>query len=178
MYINVTDAGLIVADREGIRVLVADDNAASRRVLHEMLSNWRMDTVAVDGVEPALAAFAQAAVDRQPFALVILDAKISGGGGLELVERLRAWEAASGAAVIVLTSAAEVNEAEEYRALGVRAYLQQPVTQPELIDAINATLSSESLERLSAFSRSEHDAVEASRVRRILVAEEIGRAHV
>ena len=90
---------------------------------------------------------------------------------LELVERLRAREAASGAAVIVLTSAAEANEAAEYRALGVRAYLQQPVTQPELIDAINATLSSESLERLSAFSRSEHDAVEASRVRRILVAE-------
>src|SRR6266540_3767678 len=91
---NVTDSGLTGSIPEGIRVLVADGNIASLRVLSEMLSSGRMDTVEVDGVEPALAAFREASNSRRPFALVILDTKISGGRGLELARSLRGREAA------------------------------------------------------------------------------------
>jgi CheY-like chemotaxis protein len=149
VHTNVTDAGLIGVP-EGIRVLVAHGNAGSLHVLREMLSSWRIKTVAADGVRQAVAAFDQAAVDLRPFALVILDTKISGGRGLELVQSLRGRT--GGPALIVLASTLEVQEAEQYRQLGVRAYLQQPVTQPELMDAITASLASESLERLNAFS--------------------------
>jgi CheY-like chemotaxis protein/HPt (histidine-containing phosphotransfer) domain-containing protein len=151
---NVTGSGLTGLAPEGIRVLVADGNAGGVHVLSEMLSRGRMDTVEVDGVEPALAALREASNTRRPFALVILDTRISGGRGLELARSLRGREAASGPAVIALTFKAELKEAEQYRAAGVCAYLQQPVTQPELMNAIAAALVSESLGRLNAFSNS------------------------
>ena len=154
MYSNVTDAGWTGSVPENFRVLVADANAASRHVLSEMLASRGMEAVAADGVEPALAAFREASHERRPFALVILDTKISGGRGLELAQSLRGREAASGPAIIVLTFKAELKEAEAYRAAGVRAYLQRPVTGPELMNAITAALASLSLERLSAFSNS------------------------
>jgi CheY-like chemotaxis protein len=160
VYRNVTDAGVMGGVPEGIRVLVADGNAASLHVLSEMLSSGRMETVSADGVEPALAAFRDASHRQRPFALVILDSEISGGRGLELVRSLRGPKAASGPAVIVLTFKTELKEADVYRAAGVRAYLQQPVTQPELMNAITAALASASLERLSAFSNSTHSAVQ------------------
>src|SRR5258708_22605442 len=125
--------------------------------------------VVADGARQAVAAFDQAVLDQHPFALVILDARISGAKGMELVRSLRGR--AGGPAVIVLSSTPEVKEAEQYRELGVRAYLSQPVTPPDLRDAITASLASESLERLNAFS-SGAGVVEPIRVRHILVAED------
>src|SRR5437660_11747204 len=78
---------------EGVRVLVADDSAASQSQLVEMLSNWRMRPVAADSVESALSA-----LDQQPFAVAIVDTKVSGNRGLELVESIRRRSPASGPA--------------------------------------------------------------------------------
>lgn len=111
-----------------------------------------METVEAEEAGSALAAFDRAALDRRPFAVAIVDTAISGGSGLELVRNLRGREAAIGLAVIVLTPAAEVKDTEENRGLGVRAYLTQPIAEPQLRDAIAAALASESLERLRAFS--------------------------
>jgi CheY-like chemotaxis protein/HPt (histidine-containing phosphotransfer) domain-containing protein len=144
---------------DGIRVLVAGANTASLHVLRETLASKRMEMVAADGVESALAVFREASQGRRPFALVILDTRISSGRGLELARSLRG-QAPSGPAVIAMTLKAELKEAEEYRAAGVGAYLRQPITQPELRNAITAALASESLERLSAFSSSTHTAVQ------------------
>jgi len=156
---NLIEAGAKGGVPDGIRVLVAGANTASLDVLRETLASGRMEMVAADGVESALAAFREVSQGKQPFALVILDTRISSGRGLELARSLRG-EAPSGPAVIAMTLKAELKEAEEYRAAGVRAYLQQPIMQPELMDAITAALASESLERLSAFSSSTHAAAQ------------------
>jgi two-component system sensor histidine kinase/response regulator len=166
---NLTEAAGSPGSPEDILVLIANENSANLKNLQEMLSNWRMRSVAADGMESALAIFDKAAMDGHPFALVILDAKIS--GGKELIENLRA--AGSGRpAVIVLTSRTDTHEAEEFRALGVRAYLQTPIAEIELLDAINATIASESLDRLSAFSTqaSGSTIAQTGRARHILVA--------
>jgi hypothetical protein len=41
-------------------VLVVDDNAVNRRILHDMLAHWQMRPTAVEGGEAALAALARA----------------------------------------------------------------------------------------------------------------------
>src|SRR6185369_14179802 len=96
--------------------------------------------------------FDEAAPGECPFRLVILDSTISGGRGLDLVEGIRGLGGTGSPGVIVLTSTIDGNEAEQFRALGVRAYLQRPVTEIELMDAITSTIASESIDRLSEFS--------------------------
>ena len=54
----------------GLPVLVVDDNATNRRILQEMLLQWRLaPTVAASGRE-ALDALARAAASHTPFRLV------------------------------------------------------------------------------------------------------------
>jgi two-component system sensor histidine kinase/response regulator len=137
---------------KGIPVLVVDDSANSRIILREMLSSSGMKPVAVDGVEPALAALSEAATGGGPFAIVILDMKISNGAGLSLVESIRRLPLTGGPALIALTSAPGGCESEQLRALGIGACLHKPVRQSELLDALMTILSSRSLQALGAFS--------------------------
>src|SRR5436190_11739215 len=158
-------------DPADIHVLLVDDNPDNINILKEMLAGNRFLAECADSMESALALFEEAAVGEHPFCLVILDAKISGGRGLDLVESIRGLEGTGSPGVIVLTSV-DGNEAEQFRALGVRAHLQRPVTETELRDAIATTITSESLDRLSAFSSQASGAavVEPGRARSVLVA--------
>lgn len=52
-------AGTQVALRN-LPVLVVDDNATNRRILHDMLCHWHMQAIEVDGGRAALAMSAQA----------------------------------------------------------------------------------------------------------------------
>ena len=55
------------------RVLVIDDNATNRRILEEMLKNWRMNPATVDNGQSALDLMAQAKLAGAPFRLLLLD---------------------------------------------------------------------------------------------------------
>jgi two-component system sensor histidine kinase/response regulator len=145
------DTGSPGAVLEGIRVLAVDEDAASRSALQAMLSGWGTETVAAGDSEAALAAFGQAAADRNPFALVILDVRISGGTALELAQHLRG-PGLTGPAIVLLASADEVIAAEEFSALGIRECLRKPLQPSALMQAITASMASESLKRLIEFS--------------------------
>ena len=134
---------------EGISVLVVDGSLTSRGILLEMLSSWGMQPVAVDGVESALTALNGAIAQGNPFAIVILDPRLS---GIERVERIRRLKAAGDPAVIVLTSTPGSGDAEALRALGIGAYLHKPVRQSELLNAMIGVIASESLQRLGALT--------------------------
>jgi two-component system sensor histidine kinase/response regulator len=159
-------------DPEDIHVLLVDNNPDNILILKKMLSGKRIQTGEADGMESALALFDEAAPGECPFRLVILDSTISGGRGLDLVESIRGLRGTGSPGVIVLTSAVDGNEAEQFRALGVRAYLQRPVTEIELMDAITSTIASESIDRLSEFSSQASGAavVEPGLARSVLVA--------
>jgi PAS domain S-box-containing protein len=154
---------------EGLPVLVVDDNATNRRILQDVLTNWRMRPTVVDGGRAALAALRAAVEAGIPFPLVLLDGHMPEMDGFMLARRIQADAALAGSILIMLTSAGMPDDVARCRSLGIRAYLMKPVKQSELLDAIvttlNATGQTPQLSEAAAPSR-------AGRPLRILVAED------
>ena len=123
---------------EGLPVLVVDDNATNLTILHEMLSRWRMRPSAASDGATALAALAGS---PHGFPLVLLDAVMPGMDGFAVARKIREDARLGGATIMMLSSGDQPGDAELCRALGVAAYLQKPIKQSELLDAIVLTLS-------------------------------------
>ena len=121
-------------------VLVVDDNATNRRILEEVLGNWGMRPLAVDGGEAALAALGRAAAAGKPFPLVLLDAHMPGMDGFTLAERIRRGPGSARTLMVMLTSAGHPEDVARCRELGIDVYLMKPVKQSELFSALLAAL--------------------------------------
>jgi signal transduction histidine kinase/DNA-binding response OmpR family regulator len=119
-----------------MRVLVVDDNATNRRILHEMLTYWRMRPTAVASGQAALLELRAAAAASDPFALVLLDVMMPDMDGFEVVERVRQAEGLADVAVVMLTSSGQLGEMARCRELGIDFHLTKPVSQSELLDSI------------------------------------------
>ncbi len=130
-------AGLV-----GLRVLVVDDNATNRRILHDVLRQWRMQPVLVDGGVAALAALQRACDAHEPFGLILLDVMMPGMDGFTLVEHIQRQPALVRPTILMLSSAGQPGDIARCGALGVAAYLFKPIKPSELLDAIVTALAS------------------------------------
>lgn len=117
----------------GLRVLVADDDAAGRYLLEVRLRE-RGCTVglAADG-EQVLDMLAAA-----PWDVILLDAGMPRMDGLTVLERIRAGQSAAPRrqAVIVHSAGLAPGEEARFRSLGVRALLDKPVPPAMLLAAL------------------------------------------
>jgi PAS domain S-box-containing protein len=154
---------------DGLPVLVVDDNATNRRILHDVLTNWRMRPTVVNGGREALNALRHAVEAGEPFPLVLLDGHMPEMDGFTLAQRIQSIPALSGAALVMLTSAGLPEDVARCRGLGVRAYLMKPVKQSELLDTIVTTLSNAHWTPELAADKAPR---EAPRPLRVLVAED------
>ena len=90
---------------QNMPVLVVDDNATNRRILHEMLSTWQMKPTVVESGKAALATLEQARNAGKPFALVLLDKVMPEMDGFMLAERIKQNPDLVGASLMMLSSA-------------------------------------------------------------------------
>ncbi len=128
-------------DLDNLPVLVVDDNATNRRILHELLGNWRMRPTTVDGGQAGLTALRQATDAGEPFALVLLDAHMPEMDGFMVVRAIRNDPRLADAVVVMLTSAGQPEDITHCRELGLDAYLMKPLKQSELYNVITAVLT-------------------------------------
>lgn len=124
----------------GMSVLIADDNATNRRLLHEMLCNWKMRPVVTTNGQEALAELERAHAAGHPYALALLDLQMPDMDGFELIERIRQHPDYLVITLMMLTSEGQLGHAARCRDLGVAAYLMKPIAQSELFDAIMTAL--------------------------------------
>jgi PAS domain S-box-containing protein len=154
----------------GMPVLIADDNATNRKLLQEMLSNWKMRPTVVASGDEALAELQRAAEVGQPYGLAILDVQMPGMDGFTLAERIRQHPEYVGATVMMLTSEGQRGHAARCRELGISGYLMKPVSQSELLDAIMTALG-EPLQRDTALI-TRHSLRETRQKLELLLAED------
>ena len=125
---------------DDLSVLVVDDNATNRRILQELLSNWRMRPTTVASGQAGLEALRQAAAAGAPFALVLLDAHMPEMDGFMMARAIRADRQLVDAVLVMLTSAGWPEDITHCRELGLDAYLMKPLKQSELYNVITAAL--------------------------------------
>jgi len=139
-----TDAASVLPSQlRGLRVLVVDDNATNRRILDEMLSQWRMRPKSVSGGKEALAELEKAAGRGKPYPLVLLDGNMPEMDGFAVAERIRRHRLLAGAAIMMLTSSARPGDRARSLELGVASYLTKPIKQSDLLDTIMGVLAAQ-----------------------------------
>jgi signal transduction histidine kinase/DNA-binding response OmpR family regulator len=128
---------------EDARVLIVDDNRTNRRILVDMLSNWKMDAISVDSGMQALTLLREELAAEKAFRVIILDANMPVMSGFDVIRQIREYDLCPDTRIIMLTSAGRRGDAAECRRLKVAAYLLKPVKQSELFDAVITILSPE-----------------------------------
>ncbi len=154
---------------EGVRVLVVDDNQTNRTILEKTLLRWDMDPAVASGASEAMSILENAARE-QPFELILLDVCMPEVDGFELCERIRQTPAAAAATIMMLSSAAQRQDAIRCRELHV-AYLVKPLNSKELRVAICSALG-EKIEAAAPRPALLSGQVQPGRKLRILLAED------
>lgn len=109
-----------------IRVLIVDDEAELVTALEERLNLRGFEASGVTTGAEALALLGD-----EPFDVVLLDLKMPGLGGLEVIRRIK--EERPGLQVILLTGWGSEEDAKKGQALGAYDYLMKPVKISELV---------------------------------------------
>jgi PAS domain S-box-containing protein len=120
-----------------LRVLVVDDNPTSRRILESWLSGWHMKPSGAGDALTAIGALWDAASLRDPYALVLLDARMPDTDGWSFAAQIRGRAGLPPLHVIMLTHAERPSDPARARELGVDAQVLKPVRPRELLGAIH-----------------------------------------
>ncbi len=140
-----SEAGVIrkPVELEGMEVLVADGNAASRRFLRDSLAHWGMGVTLAESYEGALSSIHAARDSGTRYSVVILDMHLPGSDGFEGAAKIRGQNGLEQTKIIVLSSAGQRGDAVRCKELGIAGYLTKPLKRSELRECILAVLGTE-----------------------------------
>jgi CheY-like chemotaxis protein len=124
----------------GVRVLIVDDNAASRRILKETLERWGMTAACASGACEALEMVDRAVAGGNPYQLILTDSQMPETDGFGLAEKLRFDQRLNSTMVMMLTSSDQKGDIDRCESLGIASCIRKPVKQSELFEALAGSL--------------------------------------
>ncbi|MEW6156779.1 MAG: response regulator, partial [Verrucomicrobiota bacterium] len=128
-------------DLSGLRVLIVDDNATNRQILHHQMMAWRMrDECAASALE-GFELMRKRAEQGDPFDLAILDMQMPEMDGLTLARKISADANLSQTRLIMLTSLSHHLGAAALHEAGLAAHLVKPVKQSRLYDCLATVMA-------------------------------------
>lgn len=113
------DRGETDGGEEALRILVADDEAATREMLKQFLEAKGYEVTAVEDGRAAMEA-----ADRQRFSAVILDIHMPRMGGLDALKAIR--ERNKRVPIVMLTALTDRSLAEMAIGMGANDFLNKP----------------------------------------------------
>ncbi|MGC4051591.1 MAG: response regulator [Paludibaculum sp.] len=120
----------------GKRVLVVDDNATNRQILHETLTGWGMLPEMASGVDSAMGILQPAQPLHPPLSLVVTDCHMPGQDGFTLLDNVKSDPALKHLPVVMLTSGYQQKDRRRGPSSGLSALLTKPVPKYALLDAL------------------------------------------
>jgi PAS domain S-box-containing protein len=119
-----------------VRVLLAEDNAVSRRVAVAVLERQGYEVDAVVDGEKALAA-----VQERPYDIVLMDIQMPAMDGLEATRRIRSLPGLADLPVIALTAHAFSEERGRCEQAGMNDFLAKPFKPDDLFELVERWVS-------------------------------------
>jgi PAS domain S-box-containing protein len=121
---------------KGLRMLVVDDHATSRRLLEEWLLQMGLKPTVVSSGEDALAALAQTRGAHKHFSLALIDSSVSDDGGFVVAERLVQQGMPARCMVMLLSTSDQQQGVARCRQAGIPVHTLKPLKQSDLLKAI------------------------------------------
>jgi DNA-binding NtrC family response regulator len=115
-------------------ILVVDDEKSQREILEMILSAEGYDVTTASSGEAALKI-----AHEHRFDLVLTDLKMTGIDGIELLQKLLAYD--SSIIVILLTAHGSIDSAKDALRRGAFDYLEKPYDREKLLETINRALT-------------------------------------
>src|SRR5262249_15211468 len=125
---------------QGVRVLVVDETATTRRTFQEWLRGWGAEPLAVADLSAALEAIRQAAGAGRPFSLVMLDSRLVATKAHD-VALFRQMPALTSGAILLLEVDDQASEPGRDHDLDFAARVMKPVVEEDFLDSVCYALS-------------------------------------
>ena len=111
-----------------MKILIAEDNVTTRRILETILVKWNYDVISTCDGNDAW----EKLQENDPPKLIILDWMMPGINGVEICRRLRRADPVDPMYIILLTSRDEKNDVVEGLGAGADDYISKPFDTEEL----------------------------------------------
>jgi two-component system, sensor histidine kinase and response regulator len=133
-----------------LRVLVVDDNAASRQILRHQIFAWKLQKGSAASGHEALSVLRAASAQGRPFDLVLLDVEMPEMDGFTLARAIKADPSIAMTRLIALTPIGRPRSEIELKAAGIDASLNKPVKQSRLFDCLVTVIGGDKASSLSS----------------------------
>ncbi|MFH1740673.1 MAG: PAS domain S-box protein, partial [bacterium] len=130
----------IPGDIRDKRILVVDDNRTNRLVMEKQLLSWRCRHDEAPDGETALKKLREAAKERDPFDIAILDMQMPEMTGETLGRKIKEDPLLHDTLLVMMTSIGRRGDAARLAEIGFSAYLTKPVKQSEVYDCLVTVL--------------------------------------
>ncbi len=119
-----------------LRVLIVDDHAINRKILHNQVVYWGMRNDNVDSGFKAIEYIRRAQVENDPYQIVLLDRHMPDMDGLELANKLATDPSIHTPQLVLLGSTGFDTYSTIARKASITRFLQKPVRQQLLLDCL------------------------------------------
>ncbi len=124
----------------GMRALLVDDSDSARIVLEEMLTSFGFEVMMTDNAKEAIEIFEKENEANRPLSLLVVDWRMPGMDGLQLVAELRKKEGQAVPSVLMVTAFGVDTVRQAAKEKLIDGFLLKPINPSILYDTINSIL--------------------------------------
>lgn len=124
-----------------MRILIVEDDLASRKFLSKFLTQYGEIDIVVDGLE-ALDAYLMSVKDNQPYDLICLDIMMPKVDGVKVLKAIRDYETSKGllpekrVKVIMTTALHDSQMVHQSFEIGCEAYAAKPIDTDKFLEVM------------------------------------------
>jgi hypothetical protein len=118
------------------RLLVVDDFATNRKIIHQQATRWGMQVDQAATAAAALQAIQEAAQQNNLYDIAVIDMQMPEIDGLTLGKQIKADPASASLPLIMLTSTNQRDEIQQALRIGFAAYLIKPVKPSRFLNTV------------------------------------------